>query len=182
MNKGSGLFIIALITVVSASSFAFANSQSGPDPLKFKLLHNFGFKKFFDIKAPTYDLSATFRIQSDSVAELNAGKEHVERYINGFKEEIDELDDGIHGIETTATTINSAVQGYENRAEKMIDEATEQAKLATNDKLDKFESDKVDVAETVYEDNVPIQKDIFTHSKELYKDKKNPDSFGVLPI
>jgi hypothetical protein len=48
--------------------------------------------------------------------------------------------------------------------------------------LNQYESYKVDVAETVYEDNVPIQKDIFMHSKELYKDIDDPDSFGVLPI
>ena len=182
MNKGPGLFFISLLLVASASTLVIARPDRALSPLKFKLLHNFGKGELFRIAAPSYDLSGTFRIQSDSVAELNGGRKHVEKYINGFKEEIDELDDDIHGIDTTATTIESAVEGYEDRAEQMIEEANEQAKVATSDKLDKFESDKVDVAETVYEDNVPIQKDIFTHSKELYKDKDDPNSFGVLPI
>lgn len=181
MNKGFGFFFLTLVLVVSASSLVIVRPESRPSPLDFKLLHNFGFKKFFNLDS-NYDFSSTFRIQSDSVAELNAGREHVERYINGFKEEIDELDNGIEGIETTAHTIKSAVKDYEGRAERMIEEASEQAKIATSDKLDKFESTKVDVAETVYEGSVPIQKDIFTHSKELYRDKDDPESFGVLPI
>ncbi|MBT6843782.1 MAG: hypothetical protein HOA17_08310 [Candidatus Melainabacteria bacterium] len=181
MRTGPILFLTTLVLVVFVSSFVIAspNGESSQKPFHLKLF-DMG-REILNV-ALEYDLSGTFNITSENLAELNSGKEHVERYINGFKNEITELGDDISGIDDRAYGIASNVKAYQGRMDNMIEQVGKEAKIASADTLDKYQSGKVDVAVTKYENNVPIQKDIFTHSKELYSDKDDPNSFGVLPI
>lgn len=181
MKKGSILFFATLVLVVIASRFVIASTNGESSQKLFHLtLFDIG-REMLNV-APEYDLSETFNITSENIAVLSSGREHVERYINGFKDEITELEDDISGIDDTAYGIASNVRAYQGTMDHVIDQAGKEAKVASVDTLNKYQSDKVDVAVTKYEDNVPIQKDIFTHAKELYKDRDDPNSFGVLPI
>lgn len=181
MNKGPNLLIMTLILAIFASSLVIASPQRDflQETIKMKL-HEFE-EQILSL-SPSYDLSDTFNVHSDSIAGLDSGRVHVEQYMNGFKEDINELNNEINDIESKAQIIKNDILNSQINQDNTIKTASEQAKIASIDVLNKYQSDKVDVAETKYEDNVPIQKDIFTHSRELYKDINNPDSFGILPI
>ncbi len=108
-------------------------------------------------------------IHFDAIAELDSGKSNITKLMSEIEEEIKTLDQELESINHNMVAINSNIAAAQDKTDHALEEVIAEVAKADQTTLDKYASGDVDIAVTEYKDNVPYQKDIFKHSKELYE-------------
>jgi hypothetical protein len=106
-------------------------------------------------------------LHSEHIAELDSGKSEVSKLMLSLENEIKALDQDLESINNNLSAVQNKLVISQSNMDHALDEAGIEAAKADQATLDKYTSEKVDVAITEMKNNVPYEKDIFTHSKEL---------------
>ncbi len=109
-------------------------------------------------------------LHSEHIAELDSGKSEVSKLMSSLEEEIKAMDQELDSINNNLSGVQNKIAIAQSNMDHAVDEAGIEASKADQATLDKYASEKVDVAITEMKNNIPYEKDIFTHSKELNKE------------
>jgi TolA-binding protein len=106
-------------------------------------------------------------LHSEHIAELDSGKSEVSKLMLSLEDEIKAMDKELESINNDLSGIQNKLVISQSNMDHAIEEATLEAAKADQATLDKYASGIVNVAITEMKNNVPYEKDIFTHAKEL---------------
>lgn len=109
----------------------------------------------------------TSALHSEQIAELDSGKSEVSKLMSSLEEEIKAMDQELDTINNDLSTIQNKVAISRSNMDHTLEEVITQVAKADQATLDKYASGIVDVAITEMKNNIPYEKDIFTHSLEL---------------
>ncbi len=106
-------------------------------------------------------------LHSEHIAELDSGKSEVSKLMSSLEDEIKAMDEDLESINSNLSGIQNSIAVAQSKMDHAVEEAGIEASKADQATLDKYTSEKVDVAITEMKNNVPYEKDIYTHAKEL---------------
>ena len=106
-------------------------------------------------------------LHSEHIAELDSGKTEVSKLMSSLEDEIKAMDQELESINNDLSKVQGKLVISQANMDHAVEEASTEAAKADQATLDKYTSAMVDVSITEMKNNVPYQKDIYTHAKEL---------------